>query len=894
MIVFLNQDVLRHLLQRYPLLTTKLLAPRFGSKLVARPRLIAQLNEAAVAPLVTVVAPAGFGKTTLVSTWAEQHARPVGWVSLDERDNSLPRFWLHLIAALQMVQPGLGENALASFFAQDAPPVEERLEQLVNEITLAADDITLVLDDYHLINAQAVHESLTFFLKRLPPELQIVLISRAYPPLPLQRQRVHRQLVELDTHNLRFTHDESATFLRRSMGLDLSESQLALLERRAEGWVAGLQLAALALQSRDPAQMDALISGFGGAHRHVVDYLSQEVLCGQEQEIQDFLLKSSILERMCGTLCAAVTGEPASQQVLEMLDQVNLFVVQLDDERQWYRYHHLFGDFLRSRFHHLYPKQVPELHRRAADWYVAQRMPYDAVSHALLAQAYPRVAQIALDHAADLWRREELTTLRQWLEAIPASLREGYPDLCLFYALALYYTRSLDAIPPVLARTETLLNQGVAPFKAFSEQELQGIQATIRTALSITMNCDAAAALDNARTALERLPENHELWRHVVITHVGLAHQLRGDTQGAVSAFEEAIRLGQKAEQHFCTLYVIAQLAGLQISLGRLHEAVETYHKAIALLTGEGSKSLPMASWAFTGLAELSYQTNDLAAAEQYAYDSLRLSQQITPGTMPPYLLMARIAQARGQPDEAWAYVEDADRLLKGLKLPQLHSQVEVCRAWLNLQQGRSAAVADWIAEQQLDVAQPDPLREVESVMAARILLAQKAAGDALPLIDKLLALAQQGSRTGLVIELFLLQARAFQAQERLDLALAALHTALGLAEPEGYVRLFLDEGAPMRTLLQQHTARFGVASYTARLLAAFAPEAEVSPDALSQRELEILRLIDAGMSNGDVADTLVLSVGTVKWHVNNIFSKLHVKSRVQAIATARERKLIA
>jgi len=894
MIVQANKEVLRYLLQRYPLLATKTQAPRQESELVVRPRLVEQLNRAAmVAPLTIVVAPAGFGKTTLVSTWAQQYERPVGWVSLDEQDNAVPRFWLHMIAAMQLLRPGLGEGALAWFFASEAPPLEARLELLINDIALAADDVTLVLDDYHLIQAQTVHDSLTFFVERVPPEMHIVLSSRASPPLPLHRLRVRRQLVELDAHDLRFNQEESAIFLRRVMGLNLTDSQITLLESRSEGWIAGLQLAALSLQGRAPEHIARLIDNFGGVHHHVVDYLSAEVLAGQEKEIQDFLMKTSLLDRLCGELCDAVTGEHGGQQILEMLEQINLFIVRLDNERQWYRYHHLFSDYLRSRLQQLCPDQVSGLHCRAADWYASHSMPYDAVRHALPAADHDRVAQVALDNADDLWRREELTTLRQWLEAIPASLRESHPDLCLLYAWALFFTQSVDAIPPLLEHTEALLKQGAAPLKAFSRGELHGILATIRAAVSITMYRDVAATFEYAKVALAHLPEHQAVWRHAVMTGLGLAHQIQGDTQAAVRAFEDAIALCRKTGHDFGALFAIGQLAALQTAQGRLRQAADTYRQALDLMVGHGGKPLPMASWAYTGLGELSYQANDLAAAEHYVTESLHRSQQVTPATMPPYLTLARVAQARGQGDSAWEYLEHVSRLIAGVEIPQHHVHLAICQAWLHLQQGRADLLAGWIGEQHLDLARPDPLREAEYVMAARILIAQGASDHALPLIDQLLALAQQGSRNSVVIELSLLQARAFQAHGQLDSALASLHKAIELAEPEGYVRVFVDEGTPILALLRQYVARFGAASYPATLLTAFTPDAEVSPDALSERELEILRLIAAGMSNGEIADALVLSVGTVKWHANKIFGKLNVKSRVQAIAKARESKLI-
>lgn len=892
----MDTETLPYLVERYPLLITKLYSPKLDTEPLPRPHLVARLNQAAAQPLVVITAPAGWGKTTLAASWARQADRPVGWVSLDEGDNELSRFWLHLIAALQQIQRGVGEAALSWFYAREAPPVEGRLAMLINDLALADETFVLVLDDYHCIQSPVVHESLTFFLENLPPNVHLFLTSRSDLPFPQARLRAGRRLVEFDTRDLRFSPEEGTEFLHAGTGLALTPVQIRTLVERTEGWVAGLQMVALALQTTASSQghldVDDFIAGLGGRSRYIFDYLSEEVLGGQEAEVREFLLETSVLERMSGELCEAVTGNDESQRILERLERRKLFIVSLDEERRWFRYHHLFRDFLASQLARLRSDLVADLHRRAAQWYAGNRLPHDAVPHALAAQDYELASRITLQYANGLWQREEHVTLRNWLEALPLEMRERFSDLCLFYAWSLFFTQGLDEMPSLLARAETLLDESAPPLGDFSTGELRGILATIQAAVNVTRQ-DLNAASAYTQSALAQLPPEQQDWRNAALVGAGLIYQYRNETYAAVQSFEEAVALLRGKGNRFGLLLALSWLATLYVFQGYLQRAKEIYQEALILATGQTGKPLPIAAWTLSGLGELYYQWNDLELAEKYFNDSLTLSTQITPATAPPYLPMARLAQARGDVRSSEAFLAKAIQLAESSGLLFYIGQVALVGTWLSLQQGDPATLENWIQEQNLDLAQPTPPKEAQYAMAARILITRQDYPTALDLIGKLLAMAEAGGRSGVVIELIILQSLALQEQGKPDSALAAFQRAITLAGKEGYVRIFVDEGDPMLRLLRIFVARFGANDYTAKLLGAFTKKDETS-DALNERELEILRLLAAGMSNREIGEALFITVGTVKWHTNHIYHKLGVRSRGQAVAKARDLRLIA
>jgi LuxR family maltose regulon positive regulatory protein len=882
---------LSYLVERYPLLITKLYIPRLDTELLARPHLMERLNRAVDRPLVVISAPAGWGKTTLVASWAQQVGRPVGWISLDEGDNDLARFWSHLIAALQQIRQGVGEAALLWFHTQEAPPVEARLTLLVNDLALAGEPFVLTMDDVHCIRSPVVHDSLAFFVEHLPPNVHLIMTSRSDLPLPLSRWRASRRLVEIDSQDLRFATAESAEFLEKVMGLDLTLEQVTALVDHTEGWVAGLQLAALALQ-RMPSQQgsenfDQFIGSLGGGSSYIFEYLCEEVLARQEPEIQEFLLKTSVLERLSGELCEAVTEVGDSQRILELLEHNKLFIVSLDLERHWYRYHHLFRDFLYSQLTRTWPDVVIDLHRRAAQWYSASRLPHEAVPHALVAKDYELAGRIIMEYANDLWRREEMGTLRTWLEALPGELRERYPDLCLFHAWSLFFTLGLDEMGSLVTRAKELLDNGEPALGDFSTGELRGILAVIQASIrAFQKNYDAT--FEFSQVALAQLPPEQEDWRYAALVPAGLAYHFRNDTASAVRAFEEAVTLKRGTGNRFGGAFAMSWLARLYMIQGRLHRAKEVYEEAIVLATGKVGKPLPIGAWAMAGLGEISYQWDDLELAEKYFNDSLELSTQITPATAPPYIPLARLAHARGDLHSAEAFFSQAVRLAESAGPPFYKEQVGLCRAWVALQQGDLATLEQWIPERGLELAQPSPQREAEHVMAVRILIALQDYPGAIELSERLLGIAGAAGRDEVVIELLILQSLALQGQNRLDTALAALERSITLASQEGHVRLFVDEGEAVLRLLRLIVARFGATDYSARLLGAFTRKSETL-NALNEREMEILRLLATGMSNKEIGETLFITVGTVKWHTNHIYRKLEVKNRGQAVAKARE-----
>jgi len=793
----------------------------------------------------------------------------------------------------------VGEAALSWFYAREAPPVEARVAMVLNDLALAGEIFVLVMDDYHCIRSPVVHDSLTFLVEHLPTNVHLVLTSRSNLPLPLARWRAGRQLVEFDSQDLRFSFVECDEFLQKVMGVHLTPEQITTLVGRTEGWVAGIQLFALALHGtpslQGRADLDDFIAGLGAGSRYILDYLSQEALARQEPEIQEFLLKTSVLERLSGDLCEAVSGVPHSQHILERLEQINLFIVSLDEERRWFRYHHLFRDFLLNQLARTRPGLAADLHRRAAQWYAATGLPHDAVPHALAAQDYELAGRITMQYANELWQREEYTTLRNWLEALPPELRERHPDLCLFHAWSLFRTLGLDEMPSLLARAEALLEEGAPPLRNFSTGELRGILATIQAAISVVRQ-DLNATPEFVRSALAQLPPEQQDWRYAALLGAGLAHHYHNETHAAVQAFEEAFKaavaLKRGKGSFYGRAFAISWLGRLYMVQGYLHRAKEVYQEALALATGQSGKLLPTAAWALTGLGELCYEWNDLELAEKYFNDSLALSTLFTPSTAPPYIPLARLAQARGDVRSAEALLAQTVRLAERMGVLSNTKQVRLCRAWLALRRGDLAALEHWVQEQGLDPAQPTPPREAEYVMAARILIAFQDYHGALEFIERLLAMAEAGGRGGVVVELLILQSLARQGQDKPDSALAVLQRAIALAGQEGYVRIFVDEGEAMLRLLRLYVARFGVTDYSARLLSAFAGKGETL-DALNERELEILRLLATGMSNSEIGAALVITVGTVKWHTNHIYSKLGVKNRGQAVAKARELQLI-
>jgi LuxR family transcriptional regulator, maltose regulon positive regulatory protein len=899
------------------LLTTKLYIPQAHPNLVPRPRLSERLEEGMRRKLTLISAPAGFGKTTLLSEWRMMHSGdeyPVSWISLDEGDSDLARFLSYFVAALQTISEGIGEAALASLRSPQPPPIESVLTALINEVAAIPNDFALVLDDYHLIEAEPIHSAIAFLLEHLPPRMHLVIASRTEPPLPLSRLRARNQLTELRATDLRFTTGETAAFLEGLMGLELSAEDIEALERRTEGWIVGLQLAALSMQSREDTS--GFIEAFTGTNRYVLDYLADEVLQMQPEQVQTFLLQTSILDRLTGPLCDAVIGQSNGQAMLEGLEHANLFLVPLDQERRWYRYHHLFSDFLRSRLRRIQPKRVPELHRRAAGWYEEHGAITEAVGHALAAEDFERAARLVEQTRAAMITRDELNTLLGWLKALPDELVRSRPPLCLAYAWVLVLTGQVDAVEARLRDAEFALDAGSA--EPEERDRVLGETAAARAEVA-RMRGDMPRAIELSHQALEILPEDTLLLRSVVALNLGSAYWISGDTTAASQASSEATVLSQAAGNIYVTLVALRGLALVKAAQGRLREAAELYRRALRLGPERGYELLPVMGYVYVGLGELLREWNDLEAASHFLTEGIELCKQ--GGLVVPlpdgYISLSRVKQAREDTAGAFATVQEAEQLMRRHNISLLVAKLAAHRARLSLAQGDVEAIARWAGESDLGV--DDELsfqREFEHTTLARVLIAQDKTGEAQQLLERLLAAAGADERVGSLIEILALRALALQAASDMGGAVNALARALSLAEPEGYVRVFADEGAPMAALLPkvlEAQKEGGLAptspnisrKYVGKLLAAIKART-ASPtgmslsatagslvEALSERELEVLRLVALGASNREIARKLFISLSTVKTHINNIYRKLEVRTRTQAVARARELKLL-
>jgi LuxR family transcriptional regulator, maltose regulon positive regulatory protein len=915
-----------------PLLGTKLYIPKRRPTLVPRPRLIQHLDKGAEGKLTLISAPAGFGKTTLLAEWVRGTAtglRPAAWLSLDQSDNNPELFWAYVITALQAVRSEIGESALSLLRSPQPPPIEWVLTALINEITAIDDDpaagsghgFTLILDDYHVIEAEPVHSSIAFLLDHLPPQMHLVIATRSDPPLPLARLRGRGELTELRAADLRFAPDETAAFLNEVMGLGLAAADVAALERRTEGWIAGLQLAALSMQGREDAS--SFVRAFAGDDRYIVDYLVDEVLHRQPPHIRSFLLQTSILDRLSGPLCDAVTGREDGKEVLASLERDNLFVVPLDDKRHWFRYHHLFADALRVHAAEEQPDQIPTRHRRASEWCERNGHPSEAVHHALAARNFGRAAGLVELAGRTMLTGRQDDAFLGWLKALPDELVRARPVLSVYYALALV------SVDPVAAEdrlrdAERLLDmtaqaseqpEGASVEMVVHDDEgfrsLPGTIAIVRAYRAGALG-DVPGMVHYARRAWELLPEGDYLWRGGAGGLLGLAHWTSGDLEAAYRAFSDAwasLRMTGDITQEVSGAFVLADIRTAQ---GRLGEAASLYEQALQRAAGQGGPMPPQVADLYVGLSELRYEHGDLESAGRYLERSRELSEHggISEHRHRWYVAMARVKEARGDPGGALDLLDEAERLYIRSPGPDVRPIAAVkTRVWVR--QGRLAEALGWVRERGLSVDDDlGYLREFEHITLARLLIArckreraENSFREAVALLERLRNAAEEGERTGSLIEILALQALAHEAQGDAARALAPLERALTLAQSEGYVRIFVDEGQAMRTLLRHAAARGNASSYTQQLLTAFDESAQPASTAaqaaaglaepLTGREVEILRLIATGMRNQEIADHLFISLATVKRHVANAYRKLGVSHRTEAVARANELNLL-
>src|SRR5712671_1009301 len=905
------------------LLATKLHLPRPRPGFVPRPRLAVALGEGLARRLTLVCAPAGSGKTVMLADWARSGGRPVAWLSLDAADNDPVRFWRHVVAALDRARPGIAER-VSPLLGPPAPRTFEGLvTALVNELDAESSEaeVLLVLDDYHLIDAQLVHGSLEFLVEHLPPGLRLVLASRSDPPLP--RLRAGGQLAELRAADLRFIVDEAAALLREATGGELPVAAVAALAARTEGWAAGLQLAALSLRGQaDPAGFAA---AFGGSHRYLLDYLTEEVLERQAEERRRFLLETSVLDRLSGGLCDAVTGRTDSQAILQQVEQAGLFLMPLDEVRGWWRYHPLFADLLRARLRQEQPRRIPALHRNAAAWSEEHGLADDAVRHALAAGEPVWAARLIERNIDGLFLLGESTTVERWLAALPAELISSRPRLCLAQAFQAISRGNVEAIEPLLDAAEHALAvaPGVAdePFEPSAGRgasQLANIPAAIalgRAALA-QLSGDAEGAMRFGRRTLAELGEGEWMLESITRGYLALAEWLHGELTEAERALSSAIAQAQAAGAATMAAWVCHHLGLVQRAQGRLDAAAATYQQALEITTPPGRPALPAAGIAYVGLAEVAYQRDELNAALRDVTEGVAACRQF-PYAQPLATGLATLAwirQAGGDPSGALDAMGEAERAMPGPAVGLLNP-VPAQRARLLLAQGDVAAAARWTQEHGLGPDdEPAYPREPEYLVLARVLLAQDRPGPALALLDSMLAAADAQNRTGSIIEIQALRALALAAAGQEARAVDVLAAALTLACPQGYVRVFADEGPPMGALLarlvaaqkaDQAAARGVELGCLARVLRAFGGKDDAQGagrDAaavpglagqLTARELEILVLLAAGKPNPRIAAELVVTVDTVKKHVSHLLGKLGAANRTEAVTRARQLGLI-
>jgi LuxR family maltose regulon positive regulatory protein len=903
-----------------PLLRTKLYVPQTRRGLVPRPRLSERLSREVRPRLTLVSAPPGFGKTTLLAAWlAETSAeRPVAWVSLEESEQEPGSFWTYVVTALDAAAPGVGAAALPLLQTAN-PPIGTVLALVLNELGALSGGLDLVLDDYHLADGPAIASDMTFLLEHLPPRVHLVISTRADPALPLARLRARGELVEVRAADLRFTPGEVAAYLNEVIGLDLDAADVAALEARTEGWIAALQLAALSLQGR--ADVAGFIAGFAGDDRYVVDYLVEEVLARQPVAVRRFLLQTSILDRLSGSLCDAVTGGSGGKAVLELLDRSNLFVVPLDDSRQWYRYHHLFAEVLRTHLLEEGPEEVAGLHRRAGQWYDAAGETVAAVRHALAAGDVEDAADLVEGAVLDFLRDRREATARGWIDDIPADVVRARPVLAMGFVGALMSSgdvadveRRLDDVERLLAAAADDASVELVVVDPAELARLPGAIEMYRAALALVRG-DPSATAAHAEQAIARAVEGDHVTVSAAAALSGLASWGSGDLAAAHRGYATAVD-GLRRAGHFPdVLGCSITLADLRITQGRLGDARRTYADGLALAAAEEPEGVMRGTAdMLVGLSQIDFERNDLQAAADHLSRAEGLGEH-TGLPQHPYrrrVARARLCEADGDLAAAVALLEEAQRVYVGDFSPNVRP-VPAMRARLLVAQGRVAEAFDWARS--CNLSADDELsyvREYEHVTLARILMARilmarhavgrPPPGPAYALLERLRSAAEEGGREGTLIELLVLQALAHHAEHgRRDVpgALAPLERALRLAEPEGQVRVFVGEGRPMAALLETLVREEGSWSYPRRLLAAYdgttaTPTNPALVEQLSARELDVLRLLASDLDGPSIARELVVSLNTVRTHTKNIYAKLGVNSRRAAVTRAGELRLVS
>jgi LuxR family maltose regulon positive regulatory protein len=921
------------------LIHTKLRPPFTKSGLISRPRLQEQVAQGLRGPLTLITAPAGFGKTTLAAIAIAAVGMLVAWLSLDKNDNQEDRFLNYLIAALQGVDNQIGNEAAQLMQGTQSMPPEALLTGLINDLETAGRDIALVLDDYQFISSKAVHEGMTFLLGHCPNIFHLVIVSRSDPPLPLAQMRARGQMVELRAADLRFTESEATQFLNDIMGLHLEPGSVAMLEERTEGWIAGLQMAALSMQNRE--DVHGFIKGFSGTNRYILDYLLEEVLARQPQEIQRFLLYTSILERLTAPLCDAVMGnnEESKNEIndqsirsegnvlapsistLEHLEQVNLFLVPLDDDRTWYRYHHLFADLLRAQLQKsLDAESIAKLHIRAAEWHEKNSSILDAIYHAALASDAEMVERFIQQNYMELVSQGEMSGMRYWIGNLRRELVYSRPWLCIYEAYSYAWFGKLNESAQLLGEAEKRIRSKPATPEV---QSIRGHLAYVKSRIA-AMRGEIHHAIELCLEARKHIPDDNLALQLDTRITLGYEYFLNGDYSNASRNLNETIRTGMDVGAIINTVAASCVMARLLANQGLLHKAYDTYQTAIQVIHAQGDQHLGARALIEIGVADLLCEWNDLEAALVYMNEGLASISKWDKADdlVLAYITLVRIHLARANMMEATKSLEKAVHLVQTRGVfPEARQAVEYARVKLWLAQGDLQAANRWAASQKERYSVESPLEfenELIHISLARVLLAKDKLNEAIRLLSRLEENVQAEERNGRLIEIMLLKALAIQKTGDTGQAINVLTKGLTLAEPEGYVQTCLDEGQPMRMLLTQwleHTHASPLQNYVTRLLTQFDDKSQTSTamqekdystgdrsgsaehalvEPLSPREVEVLGQIALGKTNQEIANELVVARGTIKAHAASIYRKLDVTNRTEAVTRARQLNILS
>ncbi|HEX5166271.1 MAG TPA: LuxR C-terminal-related transcriptional regulator [Thermomicrobiales bacterium] len=888
----------REILPRDPQLITKLLPPPSPRDLIARPHLAKAIEPKPGQQITLISAPTGFGKTTAMQEWASTTERAVCWVSLDSGDNEPDGFWSYVVSAIERGQPGFSATARSLLHTPEAVSAEYVVTAIINELAQIPDPVSLILDDYHLISNEIIHRSMRFLIDHLPAHVHLLVAGLSDPPLGLPRLRAQGRLIELRGPDLCFQPDDTAALLIETLGLSLSAADVQNLQQRTEGWVAGLRLAALALrQQSDPA---AFIDGFNGNHRSVGDYLADDVLGRQPEEIQRFMIETSILNQMSGPLCDAVSDRHDSQAILETLEHANAFLVPLDDRRQWFRYQGLFADVLRERFARAGDEVIRTIHRRAAIWYYEQRMTRDAMRHALASGDLDLVAEIVEQRACPMLASGELETIKRWIEPLPREMIERRPILGCLRAWVLVLTGRVDEAEPLLDAVEAQMSD--------DERQAIGEIAAIR-AYAARLRHEIPRAIELSRQARALTPASSFSVRRAIALNYGIALWWRWEAAEAERAFREAADLAEAGGELGAAVVARCHLARIRSDQGYLDQAWELFQEAAGLAEHWNVSSLPSQSFVHLGMAYVLIERDDLDAAETCLTECIRLG---TAGGKIDHVMLAhveltRVALARGDLDAAHNAIRAAQTTIDQHPVVHLAAEIALVQVMLWLAEGDLAAASTWATETLARAGgQAETLSEPERLALVHLRLAQDEAADAEAILASLhersAATFPKGWNTCRIVTLILL-ARVHDAAGRHDAARDTLDEALRIAQPLGHIRTFAEHGAALVPLLVRIQPNAAISrAYLDRLLDACTPATTAMPSAttlgpvttaLTRRELQVLRHIQDGLSNREIAEALFVTVGTVKRHTNSIYSKLAVNSRTQALAKARLLRLI-